>query len=106
MRPELPSGTVTLLFTDIEGSTRLLHALGPDAYAEALAEHRRLLRQAFAQHGGIEVDTQGDAFFVAFPTAPGAAGAARAGHEALAAGRCGFASACTRASRRSATRAT
>src|SRR5215211_3821782 len=86
MRPELPSGTVTLLFTDIEGSTRLLHALGPDAYAEALAEHRRLLRQAFAQHGGIEVDTQGDAFFVAFPTAPGAAGAARAGHDALAAG--------------------
>jgi class 3 adenylate cyclase len=44
MRSELPTGTVTFLFTDIEGSTRLLHALGPDAYTEALAEHRRLLR--------------------------------------------------------------
>src|SRR5512145_2606347 len=76
MRPELPTGTVTFLFTDIEGSTRLLHALGPDTYAEALAEHRRVLREAFAAHGGVEVDTQGDAFFVAFPTAPGAAAAA------------------------------
>ncbi len=82
MCPELPTGTVTFLFTDIEGSTRLLHALGPDAYAEALAEHRRVLREAFAAHGGVEVDTQGDAFFVAFPTAPGAAAAAL---EALAA---------------------
>ncbi len=79
MRAELPTGTVTFLFTDIEGSTRLLHALGPDAYAEALAEHRRLLREAFAAHGGVEVDTQGDAFFVAFPTAPGATAAARDG---------------------------
>src|SRR6478735_1437008 len=69
MRPELPTGTVTFLFTDIEGSTRLLHALGPDAYAAALAEHRRVLREAFAAQGGVEVDTQGDAFFVAFPTA-------------------------------------
>ena len=77
MRTELPSGTVTFLFTDIEGSTRLLHALGPDAYAEALAEHRRVLRAAFAAHDGVEVDTQGDAFFVAFPTAPGAVAAAR-----------------------------
>ena len=71
MRRDLPAGTVTFLFTDIEGSTRLLHALGPDAYAEALAEHRRVLREAFAAHGGVEVDTQGDAFFVAFPTADG-----------------------------------
>jgi predicted ATPase len=61
----LPSGTVTFVFTDIEGSTRLLEKLGA-AYAEALAEHRRLLRQAFARYGGVEVDTQGDAFFVAF----------------------------------------
>jgi predicted ATPase/class 3 adenylate cyclase len=76
MRPELPTGTVTFLFTDIEGSTRLLHALGPDAYADALAEHRRVLREAFAAHGGVEVDTQGDAFLVAFPTAAGAAEAA------------------------------
>ena len=86
MHSALPTGTVTFLFTDIEGSTRLLHALGPEAYAEALAEHRRVLRDAFAAHGGVEVDTQGDAFFVAFPTAPGAArrrrprtGGARAG---------------------------
>src|SRR5215207_1217056 len=86
MRTELPSGTVTFLFTDIEGSTRLLHELGPDAYGEALAEHRRLLRGAFAANGGVEVDSQGDAFFVAFPTAPGAAHAARAGHDALAPG--------------------
>src|SRR5438874_11604869 len=72
----LPSGTVTFLFTDIEGSTRLLHELG-DAYADALAEHRRVLREAFARHGGVEVDTQGDAFFVAFATASGALDAAR-----------------------------
>ena len=76
MRRDLPAGTVTFLFTDIEGSTRLLHSLGPDAYAEALAEHRRVLREAFAAYGGVEVDTQGDAFFVAFPTATGAADAA------------------------------
>src|SRR5918996_3159859 len=49
---ELPRGTVTLLFTDIEGSTRLLHELG-DRYGEALAEHRRLLRAVFARHGGV-----------------------------------------------------
>jgi class 3 adenylate cyclase len=83
MRPELPTGTVTFLFTDIEGSTRLLHALGQEAYAEALAKHRRLLRDAFAAHGGVEVDTQGDAFFVAFPTATGAAAAAVASQAAL-----------------------
>ncbi len=87
MRPELPTGTVTFLFTDIEGSTRLLHELGPEAYAEVLAEHRRVLRQAFAAHGGVEVDTQGDAFFVAFPTAPGATEAARVGQAALGPGR-------------------
>ncbi len=86
MRPELPSGTVTFLFTDIEGSTRLLHALGPDQYAEALAEHRRLLRDAFGAHGGVEVDTQGDAFFVAFPTVPGAIASAREGQAALESG--------------------
>ena len=73
---DLPSGTVTFLFTDVEGSTRLLHELGAEAYAGALAEHRRLLREAFGAHGGVEVDTQGDAFFVAFPTAPGALAAA------------------------------
>ena len=69
---DLPSGTVTFLFTDVEGSTKLLHELGAEAYAEALAEHRRVIREACARHGGVEVDTQGDAFFFAFPTAPGA----------------------------------
>jgi len=73
---QLPSGTVTFLFTDVEGSTKLLHELGEAKYAEAMAEHRRLLRAAFAAHGGTEVDTQGDAFFVAFPTAAGAIAAA------------------------------
>lgn len=73
---ELPSGTVTFLFTDIEGSTKLLHELGAERYADALEEHRRVLREAFARHGGVEVDTQGDAFFVAFSRASDAAAAA------------------------------
>jgi len=79
----LPTGTVTFLFTDVEGSTRLLHELGAEAYADALAGHRRVLREAFARHGGVEVDTQGDAFFYAFPTAPGAVAAAADGQRAL-----------------------
>jgi class 3 adenylate cyclase len=58
---ELPSGTVTLLFSDIEGSTRLLERLG-DRYVEVLAEHQRLLRSAFTRFGGREVGTEGDAF--------------------------------------------
>jgi predicted ATPase/class 3 adenylate cyclase len=74
--PTLPTGTVTLLFTDIEGSTRLLRELGDDAYAEALAKHRRVLRESFARHGGVEVDTEGDAFFVAFARPEDAATAA------------------------------
>src|SRR6266700_2206091 len=78
----LPTGTVTFLFSDIEGSTRLLHELG-DAYADALAEHRRLLREAFERHGGVEVDTQGDAFFVAFARARDALVAAAEGQAAL-----------------------
>jgi predicted ATPase/class 3 adenylate cyclase len=86
MLRDLPSGTVTFLFTDVEGSTRLLHERGPDAYAGALAEHRRILREAFGAHGGVEVDTQGDAFFVAFPTAPGALQAAAAAVKGLAPG--------------------
>jgi predicted ATPase/class 3 adenylate cyclase len=86
VRSELPSGTVTFLFTDVEGSTRLLHELGAEAYAEALAEHRRVLRGAFAAHGGVEVDTQGDAFFIAFPTAPGALATAEAAMAGLASG--------------------
>ena len=86
MSRDLPTGTVTFLFTDIEGSTRLLRELGPDRYAEALAEHRRVLRDSFAAEGGVEVDTQGDAFFVAFPTAAGAIAAAASGQQALATG--------------------
>lgn len=81
----LPEGTVTFLFTDVEGSTRLLHELGPAGYAEALDEHRRIVRDAAAANDGTEVDTQGDAFFVVFPTAGGAASAARAARDALAA---------------------
>ena len=80
------TGTVTFLFTDVEGSTKLLHELGAEAYAEALAEHRRVIREACAAEGGVEVDTQGDAFFFAFPTAPGALDAASAFTEVLAAG--------------------
>ena len=63
---ELPRGTVTLLFTDIEGSTRLLQELGEDLYVRALEDHRRLLRDAFTEHGGIEVEMQGDSFHFAF----------------------------------------
>jgi predicted ATPase len=86
VRNDLPSGTVTFLFTDIEGSTKLLHELGAEQYAAALADHRRVLREAFTAHGGVEVDTQGDAFFVAFPTAPGALEAAAKAKEGLSAG--------------------
>jgi predicted ATPase len=64
------------MFTDVEGSTKLLHELGAEAYADALAEHRRVVREACREHGGVEVDTQGDAFFFAFPTAPRAIAAA------------------------------
>jgi predicted ATPase len=78
----LPSGTVTFLFTDIEGSTRLLSELG-DEYATALAEHRRVVREAVARHGGVEVDTQGDAFFVAFARASDAVAAAAEAQAAL-----------------------
>jgi predicted ATPase len=85
-RDDLPTGTVTFLFTDVEGSTKLLHEVGAAAYAEALTEHRRVLRHAFTAHGGIEVDTQGDAFFFAFATAAGALAAAAQARDELAAG--------------------
>jgi predicted ATPase/class 3 adenylate cyclase len=85
-RTDLPTGTVTFLLTDIEGSTKLLHALGSEAYAEALAEHRRRLREVFARHGGVEVDTQGDAFFYAFAEAKDAAAAAADAQETLSSG--------------------
>ena len=70
---EQPAGSVTLVFTDIEGSTRLLHELGAEAYRDTLAEHRRVVREAFAS--GYEVDEEGDAFFYAFATAGSAVAA-------------------------------
>ena len=73
--PELPRGTVTFAFTDIEGSTALLKLLG-DGYAELLSTHRRLVRAAFEAHGGVEIDTQGDASFYAFVRARDAVAAA------------------------------
>jgi predicted ATPase len=86
VRTDLPTGTVTFLFTDVEGSTQLLHELGAEPYAEALADHRRLIREACTAEGGVEVDTQGDAFFFAFASAPSAIAAAEAMTEELAAG--------------------
>jgi predicted ATPase len=80
---DLPTGSVTLLFTDIEGSTRLIDELGEESYLEALAEHRRLLRAAFSAGGGVEVDTQGDAFLYAFDDPAPALAAAAHGQHAL-----------------------
>ena len=78
-----PGGTVTFLFTDIEGSTRLLQELGED-YGQVVADHRRLLREVFARLDGREVDTQGDAFFYSFTRAREAVRAAVDGQRALA----------------------
>jgi predicted ATPase/DNA-binding SARP family transcriptional activator len=75
-RTDLPSGDVTFLFTDIEGSTRLMRRLGEAAYGEILEQHRRLVRGALARHDGVEVRTEGDAFFVVFASAPDAVAAA------------------------------
>ena len=83
---ELPTGTVTFLFTDIEGSTKLLHDLGGARYGEVLAEHERILREAFAAHHGWVVDTQGDSFFVAFRRAKDAVASAVDAQRDLAAG--------------------
>ena len=80
---DLPTGTVTFLFTDIQGSTRLLHALG-DGFGELLNQHHRILRDVLARHGGVEVGTEGDAFFVAFETVTDAANAAAQMQRALA----------------------
>src|SRR5438034_6105326 len=82
--PALPSGTVTFLFTDIEGSTALLKRIGRE-YGDVLEEHQRILREAFAAHGGHEVDTQGDSFFVAFRRAKDAVAAAVDAQQDLAA---------------------
>ena len=76
-------GTVTLLFTDIEGSFMLLQRLGDRRYAEILAKHQRLLRDVFAKGNGQEIDTQGDAFLVAFARARDAVATAVAAQQAL-----------------------
>ena len=65
--PELPTGTVTFLFTDIEGSTRLLQALGRTRYQQLQDAHARIVRRAMAEHAGVEIRTEGDSFFVVFP---------------------------------------
>ena len=80
---QLPEGTVTFLFTDIEGSTRLLQGLG-DAYGSVLERHAELVRAALTDHAGVEVDTEGDAFFAVFPTASDAVRAAVAIQRSLA----------------------
>jgi predicted ATPase/class 3 adenylate cyclase len=81
---EQPQGTVSLLFSDIEGSTTLLRKLGRERYAEGLETHRRLLRKAFERHGGYEVDSEGDAFFVAFHDVREAVAAAAEAQRAVA----------------------
>jgi class 3 adenylate cyclase len=80
---QLPAGTVTFLFTDIEGSTQLMRELG-DGYADVLADHRRLLRECLGSAGGREIDTQGDAFFFSFTRAREAVAGAVAAQRALA----------------------
>jgi class 3 adenylate cyclase len=78
---KLPGGTISLLFTDVEGSTQLQHRLG-DRYQDVVAEHRRLLEETFAQHGGAVVDRQTESFFVVFARARDAVAAAAAGQRA------------------------
>jgi class 3 adenylate cyclase len=73
---QLPGGTVTFVFTDIEGSTRLLQELGDEEYGRVSGDHRRIVREAFSARGGTEIDTQGDAFFFSFPRARDAVAAA------------------------------
>ena len=80
---DLPTGTVTMLFSDIEGSTLLLSRLGP-TYTDALDAQRKVSRIAWAAHGGTEMGTEGDSFFVVFPTAPGAVAAATQAQRELA----------------------
>ncbi|HEX5827551.1 MAG TPA: adenylate/guanylate cyclase domain-containing protein [Candidatus Limnocylindrales bacterium] len=83
-RPDLPTGTVTFLFTDIEGSTRLAFDVGV-RYDALLATHHALVRESLARHGGVEVSTEGDAFFAVFSSATRAIAAALAAQQALAA---------------------
>jgi class 3 adenylate cyclase len=80
---QLPGGTVTFVFTDIEGSTRLLQELGDEGYGRVSGDHRRLVRETFGARGGTEIDTQGDAFFFSFPRARDAVAAAVDAQRAL-----------------------
>jgi class 3 adenylate cyclase len=80
---QLPGGTITFVFTDIEGSTRLLQELGDEAYGRVSGDHRRLVRETFGAHGGTEIDTQGDAFFFSFTRARDAVAAAVDAQRAL-----------------------
>jgi len=80
---QLPGGTITFLFTDIEGSTRLLQELGDEEYGRVAGDHRRIVRETFGARGGTEIDTQGDAFFFSFPRARDAVGAAVDAQRAL-----------------------
>ena len=84
VRNDLPTGTVTFVFTDVEGSTRLLDELGVEAYGALLAEHHRVCREAWAAHDGVEIGTAGDAFYVAFSRPLDALTAAETAQEALA----------------------
>jgi predicted ATPase/class 3 adenylate cyclase len=81
---EQPTGTVSFLFTDIEGSTKLLHALGRESYGKLLRDHQRILQTVWAAHEGYEVDTEGDSFFVAFARPSAAVSAAAEAQRALA----------------------
>ena len=83
MPTSLPIGTVTFLFTDIEGSTRLLQEIGAD-YRDVLERHAVIVRRALAEHDGVEVSTEGDAFFAVFRSVTGAVAAAVAAQRALA----------------------
>src|SRR5215470_9660620 len=80
---QLPGGTITFLFTDIEGSTRLLQELGDEEYGRVAGDHRRIVRETFGARGGTEIDTQGDAFFFSFPRARDAVAAAVEAQRAL-----------------------
>jgi class 3 adenylate cyclase len=80
---QLPGGTVTFVFTDIEGSTRLLQELGDEEYGGVSGDHRRIVRETFGARGGTEIDTQGDAFFFSFPRARDAVAAAVDAQRAL-----------------------
>ena len=86
MSGELPTGTVTFFFTDVEGSTRLLEDLGASGYAVELRRHREIVRSKLAEHGGVEVDTQGDAFFCVFGSARAAVVCAAEIQDALESG--------------------